>query len=301
MATDISTDLPVYWGVDWVARGQASKDKEPPVRPETVPYLMELATQLDGMGDQQRPAIKYIIQEFSLEKRSRIARAREHKEEEAEKKLAGKSLNDLYKTNKGLILELLMASLMYRLDTPIVSRANCYLFLKMPSDHAPPGYPDVTVNYSNGFILHVEASANKVIDQEYFYYELESTLEHMKTHHVDWALLVTPWDYQKGKKTDAYKAFMHKFQEELTQRSIIIMSITEMAQIASTLAADLDFQFGTKRLTGNNTLTLFETLRDSLQEDKVELAKVWTETALELLNPNKVKKDKTEPAARPAP
>ena len=291
---------PVLWGKEPV-----KEDGEAPIAPPFIPYLPELATRLYGMGDQQRSSIDETMEELELDRYSRLDRfidqgATKEEIEEKKKKWTKKSL---YKINKGLMLELLLSCLMYRLDSPSLSRANCNLFNSWPSNHAPPGYPDVVVDFGKRFSVHVEVSSNKQMSEHYFRYELDSTLKHMQAKNVRWGLLITDWDITVSKKRRAYAAFTEVNKKDLKKYNIIILSIVEMAELSMALASDMDFLKGKKRITAENMATLFRKMRVASTEDKPNLRDHWIETVADILNPKKNKdKDKeTTPDATPAP
>ena len=304
----------VFWGIEHDESRVVSGQEERPVQPTSIPYLMELGTQLFNLSYHRYASIETLIREYKVDKWARLARVKEHNEEVErirKKHPAGERLpekkedkfattekhSDLYKHNKALILELLMTSVMYRTDSPVCSRANCPLLLQTPYNHAQGGYPDITVDYGDRFTVHVEVSANKDYSDAYLRYELDSTLKHMQAYDVDWALLVTPWDYAKTQKSGEYKTFMETNQEEMTKRSIIILSIWEMGQICYELAADWQIHAGKKRLTGRRMQILFRAVRhaqDSFDEDEDEsdenvskLVAVWADRTKKLLYPKK--------------
>ena len=160
--------------------------------------------------------------------------------------------------------------------------------------------------------------------------QLDSALKHMKTDEVYWTLLITPWDYKTSRQSIAYANFMEENQEEMMEYSIIFLSIIEMARICSILAYDAEIHTGDKNLSGKQMETVLsrcrdaqneyqiveedgedgdyeadgdeeEDLEDDLEDEdededeykEINLVKLWTDTAKELLNPEKKKKKRT--------
>ena len=118
--------------------------------------FLNLDTDLYWFGDNVRPAINKKITEYGLVKKAR-------KEREDLKYIPEEDEDDspLYRINKGLALELLMAQVMYRLDSPVFCQTNCKIIKRNPSYFAGRGKPDVIVDYGDGFVVHVEVSADQ--------------------------------------------------------------------------------------------------------------------------------------------
>ena len=328
---------PVFWGTVHDEALIRKGETERPVQLEYVPYLMELATELFNLGTHAPGALQQLNNMFGIDKWSRRARQndfnkevaeynktvtrREDKKKEKEDEYL-KNLDLLFKHNKGIILELIMPSVMYRLDSPVTSRSNNSLRFQAPYTHTQGGHPDVTVDYGDGFILYVEVSANKDYGDVHLKSQLESALKHMKSDGVNWTLLVTPWDYETSRQSVKYDDFMEKNQEEMMGRSIIFLSITEMAQICYILSGDREIHTGKKNLTGKQMETVLRRCRDAQDEyqemeegdeddeegedkdeyEDINLVTVWTETAKELLSPKRKKKKRTrKKSAGPSP
>lgn len=277
---------PVVWG-----KAPEKEEDEAPVTPPFIPDLPELASRLYGMGDQQRRSIDETMEELELDRYSRLDRFAEQgaTEDEIKEKRKEWTKKSLYKINKGLMLELLLSCLMYRLDSPSLSRSNCKVFNRWPSNHAPPGYPDVVVDFGKRFSVHVEVSSNKQMGERYFRYELDSTLKHMQAKDVRWGLLITDWDISVSRKRRAYAAFTEVNKNDLKKYNIIILSMIEMAELSLALASDLEFLKGNKSITKDNMVTLFRKMRVASTEDKPNLRDHWLETAAEILNPKKTR------------
>ena len=352
MACAELSNHPVFWGIDHDEALIRKGEKERPVQPEYVPYLMELATELFNLNTHRPSALKELIKELGIDKWSRLARQNDFNEEVAEynKKVSRpedkkkekedkylEKLNRLYRHNKGIILELLMPCVMYRLDSPVTSRSNNPLLFQTPYTHTQGGHPDVTVDYGDGFILYVEVSVNMLYGDDHLKSQLESALEHMKSDEVYWTLLVTRWDYKTSRQSVEYTKFMEKNQEEMMERSIIFLSIIEMARICSILAYDAKIHTGEKILSGKQTETVLSRCRDAQNEYQIEeedgedrddeaggdneaededlenedeeedeykeinLVEIWTDTTKELLYPEKKKRtSKKSAGAAPA-
>ena len=115
----------------------------------------------------------------------------------------------------------------------------------------------------------MEVGAKQDVDDKYFTHELTSTLNHMVKQDVNYALLITEWDYKTARNSQAYKDFKSKRQEELEHHHLIIMSLQEMAELSATLAFDADFNSGKKRLNPAQAHELFEALH-AAQETREE-------------------------------
>ena len=58
---------PVFWGIDHDEALIRNGEKERPVQPEYIPYLMELATQLFNLGTHRAgPLIQELIRDFGI-------------------------------------------------------------------------------------------------------------------------------------------------------------------------------------------------------------------------------------------
>ena len=267
-------DHTVYWGYEKEG-GQTA------IQPPSVPYLMLLATKLHGFATQRRRSIKNSATQLSLDRPSRINRIPKHlrnpedlKLKDNKKRQGGANYEKLYRINKGLALELLMSYVMYRLVSPACSRANCTLAFQWPCNSSPSGYPDLSVEYWEGSIVHVEVTARKELKEDDFYTQLKSTLKHMIDEEVNWALLVTEWDIQKINTDRARyrieglfygdKKYGDKYYDQW--RNVIIMSLGEMADLSASLSADRDFNAGRKRLTAAQILDLFEALKAAQEQ-----------------------------------
>ena len=152
-----------------------------------------------------------------------------------------------------------MTCALFRLLSPTYARANCKLKYGWPINFAPPRTPDITV-VCEEFVFHVEVGAKQDVDDEYFTHELTGTLNHMLKQDVNYALLITEWDYKTARNSQAYKDFKSKRQEELEHHHLIILSLQEMAELNATLAFDADFNSGRKRLSPVQARELFEAL-----------------------------------------
>lgn len=244
---------------------------QPP--PKVVPYLQGLAAGLNGFAGQRRRSIEYHIQFFELDRESMRERRPFSKDDAANPAQANRNVQQEgeeymkpYNINKALTLELMMTCAMYRLLSPVCARSNCRLSYRWPVNFAPPGHPDIVVD-CGGFVFHVEVSAKIDVDDDYFGDELTGTLNHMKSQDVNYALLITEWDYKKARNSEAYKAFKSNNQKDLDRHHLVIMSLQEMAELSATLAFDPDFNSGGKRLKPAQVRTLFEALH-AAQETK---------------------------------
>ena len=260
---NIMTDEPLpglYWGRD-IARPRAL---QPPS--DIIPYLQGLATGLNGFAAQRRRSIEYYIDVFELDKASFQQRRRNRRGtvtyEDAinqDSQPGEDGYLKPYNINKALTLELMTTCVMYRLLSPTCARANCVLVYGWPVNFAPPGHHDIRVDCGE-FVFHVEVSAKDEMNDAYFYDELKGTLNHMVKHEVNWALLVTEWDYKKARNSQAYKDFKNNNQAELDHRHLIIMSIQEMAELSATLGFDAEYNSGRKRLNPIQVRELFVAL-----------------------------------------
>ena len=179
------------------------------------------------------------------------------------------------------------------------------------------------MDYGDGFILYVEVTVNMLYGDDHLKSQLESALEHMKSDEVYWTLLVTPWDYKTSRRSVEYTKFMENNQEEMMERSIIFLSIIEMARICSILAYNAEIHTGEKILSGKQTETILSRCRDAQNEYQIEeedgeikddeggededeykeinLVEIWTDTTKELLYPEKKKKRTRKKSAGAAP
>ena len=173
-----------------------------------------------------------------------------------------------YYINKALTLELMMTCALFRLLSSTYARANCKLKYGWPINFAPPRTPDIMV-VCEEFVFHVEVGAKQDVDDKYFTHELTSTLNHMVKQDVNYALLITEWDYKTARNSQVYKDFKSKRQEEFEHHHLIIMSLQEMAELSATLAFDADFNSGKKRLNTAQAHELFKALHVA-QETKEE-------------------------------
>ena len=343
MACAEQTTHPVFWGAAHDEALIRRGEKERPVQPDFVPNLMELGTQLFNLSTHRPGPLKELIRDFGIDKWSRLARENDFNEQVAsfmDKKkdeYAGLEANNLYRHNKGMVLELIMPSVMYRLDSPTISRTNCPVLFQMPYSHTQGGHPDVTVNYGGGLIVYVEVSINKIYGDDHLKSQLNSALKHMKSDEVYWTLLITPWDFKTSKQSVAYADFMERNQVDMTQYNIIFLSVLEVARICSILAYDAKIHTGEKILSGKQTETVLSRCRDAQNEYQIEeedgedrddeaggdneaeeedlenedeeedeykeinLVKIWTDTTKELLYPEKKKRtSKKSAGAAPA-
>ena len=167
-----------------------------------------------------------------------------------------------------------MSCVMYRLVSPACSRANCTLAFQWPCNVSPAGYPDLSVEYGEGSIVHVEVSAREKLKEKDFYAQLKSALKHMIDNEVNWALLVTEWDIKKINTDRAKSNIQHLFygdkeyEEKYDEqwRNVIIMSLEEMADLSSSLSADRDFHANRIRLTAAEIPELLETLKAAQEQ-----------------------------------
>ena len=276
MANNGKTGRPapvIFWGQD-IQRPRAI---HPP--PDIVPYLRGLATGLNGFAAQRRRSIEYYIQVFELDRESFVKRRGDRGKINWEETLQ-ETLNNQnrqpgdddymkpYYINKALTLELMMTCALFRLLSPTYARANCKLKYGWPINFAPPRTPDIMV-VCEEFVFHVEVGAKQDVDDEYFTHELTGTLNHMVKQDVNYALLITGWDYKTARNSQAYKDFKSKRQEELEHHHLIIMSLQEMAELSATLAFDADFNSGKKRLNPAQAHELLKALH-AAQETKEE-------------------------------
>ena len=246
---------------------------------------MLLATKLHGFGIQRRRSIENSAVKITLDRPSRIKRIpkdqripkvpKDQKVKDKQKNRRGGADYDILRSiNKGLALELLMSCVMYRLVSPACSRANCTLAFQWPCNSSPSGYPDLSVEYGKGSIIHVEVTTRKELKEKDFYAQLKSALKHMIDKEVNWALLVTEWDIKKINTDRARykieglfygdKKYEDKYYEQW--RNVIIMSLEEMADLCSSLSADRDFHAGRKRLTAAKIPELLETLKTAQEK-----------------------------------
>ena len=121
-----------------------------------------------------------------------------------------------------------MSYLMYRLDSPVSSRANCKLAYEWPCNVSTAGYPDLCVNYGRGCIVHVEVSSRELMVIKDFNEQLKSALTHMVEKKANWTLLVTGWDFKRANEEKyKYSNFLAGSEHNAERRNIIIMSIQE--------------------------------------------------------------------------
>ena len=233
------------------------------------------------------PAIKKKFKEFKLTEKARKARgdlkyvpgADADEEEEEDNEMAKDS--PLYRINKGLALELLMAQVMYRLDSPDYCQANCKIIKRNPSYFAGTGKPDIVVEYGSGFIVHVEVSADRDMELDKLREQCEGALRHMKAKGVNWTLLVTPMDRSDAYVKETYDWFVRGNERDMRNRSIIIMSIKEIAEVGSRLARLQGFRPGGTPINAGAMPALFEVLGGAEKESN--LADVWVDKVKELM------------------
>ena len=268
---------PVFWG----------SDRRSAVRPDYILSLQVLATDLYWFGDNVEPAIKKKFKEFKLTEKARKARGDlkyvpgEDADEKEEEDNENAKDSPLYRINKGLTLELLMAQVMYRLDSPEICQANCKIIKRNPSYFAGTGKPDIIVDYGGGFIVHVEVSADRDMELDKLSEQCESALRHMKARKVNWTLLVTPMDRSDAYVKDTYDWFVQRNERDMRNRSIIIMSIKEIAEVGSRLARLQGFRPGGTPIDAGAMPALFEALGNAKTEDK--LVDVWVNKVKELM------------------
>ena len=298
--TPTTIDHTVYWGYEKEG-GQTA------IQPPFVPYLMLLATKLHGFATQRRRSIENSAVKITLDRPSRIKRIPKDQNVTDNKKnrRGGADYDILRSINKGLALELLMSYVMYRLVSPACSRANCTLAFQWPCNSSPSGYPDLSVEYGKGSIVHVEVTARKELNEDDFYEQLKSTLKHMIDEEVNWALLVTEWDIKKI-NTDMARYRIErlfygdkKYGDEYDEqwRNVIIMSLREMADLCASLSADRDFHAGRKRLTAAKIPELLETLKTAQEKfrNKQEDENTLDEGKPDEGKPDKENQDKKKP------
>ena len=275
---------PVYWG----------SDRRSAVRPDYILSLQVLATDLYWFGDNVEPAIKKKFKEFKLTEKARKERGDfkyipgekgdEKKEEDTEMEGEDDEKakdSPLYRINKGLTLELLIAQIMYRLDSPDYCQANCKVIKRNPSYFAGTGKPDVVVDYGGGFIVHVEVSADRDMELDKLREQCDSALRHMKARGVDCTLLVTPLGRSDDYVKETYDWFLQRNLEDMMYRSIIIMSIKEIAKVGSRLARLQGFRPGGTPIDAGAMPALFEALGSAKREDN--LVNVWVDKVKELM------------------
>ena len=266
---------PVFWG----------SDRRSAVRPDYILSLQVLATDLYWFGDNVEPAIKKKFKEFKLTEKARRERGDfkyipgEETDEEEDNEKAKDS--PLYRINKGLALELLMAQVMYRLDSPKICQTNCKIIKRNPSYFAGTGKPDIIVDYGSGFIVHVEVSADRDMELDKLREQCEGALRHMKAKGVNWTLLVTPMDRSDAYVKETYDWFVRGNGRDMRNRSIIIMSIKEIAEVGSRLARLQGFRPGGTPIDAGAMPALFEVLGGAEKESN--LADVWVNKVKELM------------------
>ena len=272
---------PVFWG----------SDRRSAVRPDYILSLQVLATDLYWFGDNVEPAIKKKFKEFKLTEKARKARGdlkyipgEEADEEEEEDNEKSKD-SPLYRINKGLTLELLMAQVMYRLDSPEFCQTNCKIIKRNPSYFAGTGKPDIIVDYGGGFIVHVEVSADRDMELDKLSEQCESALRHMKARKVNWTLLVTPMGRSDDYVKDTYDWFVQRNEKEMRNRSIIVMSIKEIADVGSRLARLRGFRPGGNPIDAGAMPALFEALGSAEMKDNLE--DIWVDKVKELMKKKK--------------
>ena len=244
------------------------------IHPPQVPYLQVLATELNAIGDNQTPAIKQIFRDYDLDPATRREREREAARQSAEKE-EPPTAQDLYKINKALSMELIASLIMFRLDTPLSSRANCAMRNWWPSCFSPSGVPDVTMVYG-GTTVTVEVSAKREMSENYYGKELLSALKHMKSSEALWTLLVTDWDLEYQKARKIYEDFC---KQHVKGRRIIPISTKSLAHVCTELAADTRFQSGEKIISSESMLEIFEALGKAIDAGEWNLGKIWVPEA----------------------
>ena len=315
--TTLTPDHTVIWGY---VPDREQKNKQIPIHPRSIKNLFLLGTHLHDFAVDRKQGIEYTMRSLNLYKppreiqdpkiielKAKYKAAQRNKSKKNESKENGAKSKNMYDINKGLTLELLMSCDMYWLASPVCSRSNCVLKFDWPSSHAPPRYPDLSVDYGDGFIVHVEVSAKSGMTSHYFKIELESTLNHMKEKNVNWALLVTEWDIKRANKyNQVYKRFFNVAEDKEKRRNIIVMSIKEMAEVSATFGSDIVFNGVRNRLNTVNMRRLYYVLRaashrelDIEKELKGDLGSIWIKTTNRLLKRQNYKK--AAPVAQAAP
>ena len=264
ITVDDRPDYPVFWG----------SDRRSAVRPEYILSLQVLATDLYWFGDNVRRAIDKKYKEYGLVRKAR-------KERDDLDYISEEDDSPLYRLNKGLALELFMAQVMYRLDSPVYCQTNCKVVKRNPSYFAGRGKPDVIVDYGGGFVVHVEVSADRDFELNKLGEQFISALRHMKDRGVNWTLLVTPLGRSDSYVLDAYHLFVLQNESDMWNRNIIIMSIKEIAEVGSRLARLPAFRPRGTPLAASASPALFEALRSAEKKDK--LVDVWVKKVKELM------------------
>ena len=264
MTDDDRPDYPVFWG----------SDRRSAVRPDYILSLQVLATDLYWFGDNVDPAIKKKFKEFKITEKARKAR-------QDLKYVSEEDDSPLYRINKGLALELFIAQVMYRLDSPVSCQTNCKIIKRNPSYFAGRGKPDVIVDYGDGFVVQVEVSADQDMELDKLEEQLKSALSHMIARRVNWTLLVTGLSRSDDLVLDVYDYFVRGNESDMRKRSIIIMSIKEIAAVSSRLARLPGFRPGGTPLAANAMPALFEALRSAEKKDNLD--DIWVKKVKELM------------------
>jgi len=230
--------------------------------------LQELGTYLFAISDQQQRAIRdEIAPRLGLDARSR---GKERKITSAE----------LYCINKAMALEMLLAHTMAGTDTPRFSQAHCALRHELPHNFAPPGFPDVTVDYGNGYVVLVEASAKRDMSEEYYDKQLQGALRHMRETGAKLTLLVTGWGQAEAEARTLYREFVRKNKEGMRQRNILPFSIKEFSCIASNLASDLEGPGQRRHIRAEDMPGIFRDLIKAARSGKEQsLGEIWEREA----------------------
>ena len=255
-----------------IIRFSGGADRRTAIRPEYILSLQTLATDLYWFGDNVHTDIKRKVKAYELGAKARRERGDDKYLDEE---------SPLDNINKGLALELLMSEIMYRLDSPVYSQANCKVIKRRPTYFAIKGRPDICVDYGNRFVVHVEVSASRRLEHHQFSQQLKSALTHMKKAGVNWTLLVTRFARSDRYINDRYNLFVRGNSAAMKRRNIIIMSVKQIAKVSSRLGRLQEFKPGGKPLAANAMLELFDALKSAGENDNLE--NVWVGKVKELL------------------
>ena len=107
----------------------------------------------------------------------------------------------------------------------------------------------------------------------------------MKARKVNWTLLVTPMGISDSYIQEMYGWFVQDNRNDMRNRSIIIMSIKEIADVGSRLARLRGFRPGGNPIDAGAMPALFEALLSAEKKDKLE--DIWVDKVKELIKQKK--------------
>ena len=107
----------------------------------------------------------------------------------------------------------------------------------------------------------------------------------MKDRRVNWTLLVTPMGRSDSYVQEMYNYFVQSNESDMSNRSIIIMSIKEIAEVGSRLARLPGFRPGGNPIDAGAMPALFEALGSAEMKDNLE--DIWVEKVKELMKKKK--------------